>query len=139
VVSTLEGLRDETPTDTALNAVDVNDPRPWRAAFEAGVDSPLEHRCLKLLEGAGLTPQKQFSFQADGRLVTIADFAFPEQRLAIYVDGASIHLGEVLCRDRRIEQRLKELKPPWTVLRLRRKDIDLAAQDTMAKVRSLLG
>ena len=39
----------------------------------------------------------------NGRLVTIADFAFPEQRVAIYVDGASIHLGEVLCRDRRIE------------------------------------
>lgn len=138
-VSTLEGLRDETPTVAALNAVDVNDPRPWRAAFEAGVDSPLEHRCLKLLESAGLTPRKQFPFQADGRLVTIADFAFPEQRVALYVDGASIHLGEVLCRDRRIEQRLNELNPPWTVLRLRRRDIDLAAQETVAKIQSLLG
>src|SRR5512142_577827 len=44
-VSTLEGLRQEAPTPVPLNAVDVNDPRPWRAAFEAGVASPLEHRC----------------------------------------------------------------------------------------------
>jgi len=139
VLSILEGLRDETPTVAPLNAVDANDPRPWRAAFEVGVGSPLEHRCLQLLESAGLTAQKQFPFQNDGRLITIADFAFPEQRVAIYVDGASIHLGEVLCRDRRIEKRLKELNPPWHVLRLRRRDIDLLAEDTLVKIRILLG
>jgi hypothetical protein len=138
VVSTLEGLRDEGPVAAPLGAVDVNDPRPWRAAFEAGVGSPLEHRCLLLLQSAGLAPQKQFPVQSGGRLVTIADFAFPEQRVAIYVDGASIHLGQVLCRDRRIEHRLQQGGQPWSVLRLRRRDIDLSPQQTVAKIQSLL-
>jgi hypothetical protein len=139
VVSTLEGLRDQAPTAAPLDAIDVNDPRPWRVAFEAGVASPLEHRCLQLLERAGLAPAKQFPIQAGGNLVTVADFAFPDKRVALYVDGASIHLGEVLCRDRRIEQRLKEMRPPWSVLRLRRRDIDLSGEETMRRIRTLLG
>jgi replicative superfamily II helicase/very-short-patch-repair endonuclease len=139
VISTLEGLREETPTSVPLDAADLNDPRPWRAAFDAGVGSPLEHRCLQLLENAGFAPEKQFPILTGGRLITIVDFAFPDQRLAIYVDGASIHLGEVMCRDRRIEHRLKEMEPPWSVLRLRRKDIDFSGQDTLAKIRMLLG
>jgi very-short-patch-repair endonuclease len=138
VVSALEGLRDEIPAVLPLDAVDVNDPRPWREAFEAGVDSPLEHRCLLLLNSAGLTPQKQYSIQSGGRLITIADFAFPEQRLAIYVDGASIHLGQVLCRDHRIEHRLQQLNEPWSVLRLRRRDIDFLPQETLARIQARL-
>ena len=51
-----------------------------------------EHRCLLLLQSAGFAPRKQFPIQSGGRLVTIADFAFPDQRVAIYIDGASIHL-----------------------------------------------
>jgi very-short-patch-repair endonuclease len=138
VISTLEGLRDEGPVVVPLDAVDLNDPRPWRAAFEAGVGSPLEYRCLQLLQSAGLAPQKQFSIQSGGRLITIADFAFPDQRLAIYVDGASIHLGQVLCRDHRIEYRLKQLDEPWSVLRLRRRDIDLSPKETLAEIQSRL-
>jgi hypothetical protein len=138
VVSTLEGLRDEGAVAVPLDAVDVNDPRPWRAAFEAGVGSPLEHRCLLLLQSAGLAPQKQCAIQSGGRLITVADFAFPDQRVAIYVDRASIHLGQVLCRDHRIEHRLSHMSQPWSVLRLRRRDIDQSAQDTLAKVHALL-
>jgi very-short-patch-repair endonuclease len=70
--------------------------------------------------------------------VSQADFAFPDQRMAVYVDGASIHLGQVLCRDHRIEYRLKQLEQPWSVLRLRRQDIDLSREETLAKIRSLL-
>jgi replicative superfamily II helicase len=139
VVSTLEGLRDEVPAAVPLDAVDVNDPRPWRAAFEAGVGSPLEHRCLLLLQSAGLAPRRQFPIQSGGRLITIADFAFPDRRVAIYIDGASIHLGQVLCRDQRIEHRLGQLDLPWSMLRLRRRDIDLAPQQSLVKLRSLLG
>jgi hypothetical protein len=137
VISTLEGLRDEAPTALPLDAIDINDPGPWRAAFDAGVASPLEYRCLRLLEGAGLSPHKQFVIQSSGRLITIADFAFPDRRAAIYVDGASIHLGDVLCRDHRIEHRLQQLNPSWKVLRLRRRDIDGSPRETVAKVRSL--
>jgi hypothetical protein len=62
----------------------------------------------------------------------------PRPAVAIYVDDASIHLGEVLCRGQRIEHRLKGLDQPWTVLRLRRRDIDKEAQNTTANIRSLL-
>jgi hypothetical protein len=102
------------------------------------VGSPLERRCLLLLRSAGLAPLKQLSMQSGGRLLTIADSAFPGQRVAVYVDGASIHLGQVLCRDHRIEYRLDQLDQPWSVLRLRRRDIDLSPRETLAKVQSLL-
>jgi very-short-patch-repair endonuclease len=128
----------EVPVVVPLDAIDVNDPRPWRTAFEAGVGSPLEYRCLLLLQSAGLTPQKQFPIQNGEQLITIADFAFPDQRVAIYVDGASIHLGQVLCRDHRIEHCSRLLDQPWSVLRLRRKDIDFSPQQTLAEIQSLL-
>jgi hypothetical protein len=47
--------------------------------------------------------------------------------------------GEVLCRNRRIEHGLNQLAPPWTVVRLRRKDIDLSGEQTVERVRALLG
>jgi hypothetical protein len=58
--------------------------------------------------------------------------------VALYVDGASIHLGQVLCRDHRVGHRLEQLSPPWSVLRLRRRDIDLSPQESLAKIESLL-
>jgi very-short-patch-repair endonuclease len=98
--------------------------------------SPLEYRCWTLLQAAGLAPVKQYPIAdpATGRLVTIADFAFPDRRVAIYVDGMSIHLGEVLRRDRRIEERLAGMTPPWRVLRLGRRDIDRDTQHTVERV-----
>ena len=139
VVSTLEGLREDTPVAMPLSEADVNDPRPWREAYDAGVGSPLEYRCLRLLEKEGLKPTKQFPIsEAGGRVFTIADFAFPDRRLALYVDGASIHLGGVLRRDRRIEERLREMQPPWTVIRLGRRDIDGNPQATAERIVSAL-
>jgi len=35
-----------------------------------------------------------------GRPITVVDFAVPERRLAIYVDGASVHMGMNLRRNR---------------------------------------
>jgi hypothetical protein len=140
VVSTLEGLREERPQALPLTEADRNDPAPWREVFEAGVGSPLELRCLRLLEQAGLTPQKQFTIldPASGRVLTVADFAFPDNRVAIYVDGASIHLGAVLRRDRRIEQRLSEAKPAWRVLRFGRRDIDGRPAELIGRVQAAL-
>jgi hypothetical protein len=140
VTATLEGLREDAPRPVPLDAADVNDPRPWREAFEAGVGSPLEYRCWMLLQAAGLTPLKQFPIAdpTTGRLITIADFAFPDRRVAVYVDGVSIHLGEVLRRDRRIEERLKGMTPPWTVVRLSRRNIDGEQQHTIGRVTAAL-
>jgi very-short-patch-repair endonuclease len=57
------------------------------------------------------------------RPITIADFAVPEKRLAIYVDGAAFHVGERLRRDRWIRERLRNGEPPWEVVELRAVDL----------------
>jgi len=141
VTSTLEGLRHDPPEAIALSAQDLHDPRPWREAFEAGVGSPLELRCWTHMQAAGLSPAKQHPIHdpETRRLLTIADFAFPDDQVAVYVDGASIHLGHVLRRDRRIEQRLRGMEPPWTVIRLDRRQIDLHSQEMVDRIRTALG
>jgi hypothetical protein len=73
VVSTLEGLREEAPSAVALTKADLNDPRPWLEAFDAGVGSPLEYRCLMLLKVAGLNPLKQFPIAAGSGRNSAAD------------------------------------------------------------------
>ena len=59
--------------------------------------------------------------------------------MAVYVDGVSIHLGEVLRRDRRIEERLKGMTPPWTVVRLSRRNVDGEPQHTIERVAAVIG
>jgi hypothetical protein len=59
--------------------------------------------------------------------------------VAVYVDGASIHVGNVLRRDRRIEQRLQSLEPPWTVVRLDRRQIDHRPGEMLEWIRKALG
>jgi very-short-patch-repair endonuclease len=53
----------------------------------------------------------------------VPDFAFPNNRLAIYVDGLSFHKGDRLRRDRAIEQKLRNLLPPWEIVRITAKDL----------------
>lgn len=55
--------------------------------------------------------------------ISIADFAVPEKRLVIYVDGAAYHVGERLRRDRWIREKLRNGSPPWTVVELRVGDL----------------
>ena len=118
------GLAQEAPTPQALNAIDLNDPVPWREAFAAGCASPLEYRFLKLFEASGLNPVKQYPIGEEGkRAFTVADFAFPEKRIAIYVDGAAFHTADRLRRDSAIERRLQNMTPPWKVVRMRARDM----------------
>jgi hypothetical protein len=56
-------------------------------------------------------------------LISIADLAVPERRLAIYVDGAAFHAGSNLRRDRFIRNRLRNGNPPWRVVELRAADL----------------
>jgi len=58
----------------------------------------------------------------------VADFAVPASRLAIYVDGASIHAGHVLRRDRFIRGRLRDCDKPWKVVELRASDLRRGAE-----------
>jgi len=51
----------------------------------------------------------------------------------------SIHLGNVLRRDRRIEERLAAMEPAWTVLRFGRKHLDGSPEKLIAEVKASLG
>jgi very-short-patch-repair endonuclease len=141
VTSTLEGLRQDPPEAIATSAQDLNAPAPWREAFEAGVGSPLEWRCWTHMQAAAFSPARQHPIPdpQTRRLLTIADFAFPDHRVAVYVDGASIHVGNVLRRDRRIAQRLQSLEPPWTIIRLDRRQIDHRPGEMVERIRTALG
>lgn len=126
----LESLAADTPVTRPLETGDLDDPRPWLEAFAAGVGSPLELKFLRLFEKHGFHPQKQVPVAVrDGdAAISIADFAVPERRLAIYIDGASFHVGANLRRDRQIRERLRNGDPPWRIEELRVSDLALGAE-----------
>ena len=126
-MDSLEMLAAMPASERPLQTSDTDDPRPWLEAYAAGVGSPLEYRFLRLFEQHGFHPAKQVpvSPSEGAPAISIADFAVPESRLAIYVDGASFHVGENLRRDRSIRLRLREGNPPWIVEELRAIDLGL--------------
>jgi very-short-patch-repair endonuclease len=90
----------------------------WEEARREGCVSPAELRLLKALRAAGLPePQKQFEVKDEqGEIVTVADFAYPEQRLLIYVDGLAFHSAlPKRLHDARITRWLQ--RHDWKVLR----------------------
>lgn len=113
----LEALASSQPVQKPLTSGDIDDPGPWLEAYAAGVGSPLELKFLKLFEEHGFHPEKQVPIALrDGeKPITVADFAVPENRIAIYVDGSAFHVGQNLRRDRFIRNRLRQTKPPWRV------------------------
>jgi hypothetical protein len=121
----LESLAAEAPSPRPPMVGDLDDPQPWIEAYQAEVGSPLELRFLRLFEAHGFQPQKQVPVApVDGeRFISVADFALTEQRLAIYIDGASVHTGHVLRRDRYIRDRLRNGSPPWRIVELRAADL----------------
>jgi hypothetical protein len=125
IVGDLEQLAEAAPRLLPAERGDDNDPGPWLEAFAAGVGSPLELRFLRLFEQHGFSPDRQVPVApAEGALpISIADFAVPERRLAIYVDGAAFHVGARLRRDRLIRNRLREGPLSWDVVELRASDL----------------
>jgi hypothetical protein len=128
IIGDLEQLAEAPPQALPLERGDTFDPRPWLEAFAAGVGSPLELRFLRLFEQHGFHPERQVPVApADGLPpISIADFAVPSRRLAIYVDGAAFHLGARLRRDRIIRNRLREGPAHWNVVELRASDLGRA-------------
>jgi hypothetical protein len=124
-VPALEALAGDAPEPRPGQLGDIDDPKPWLEAYAAGVGSPLELKFWKLFEAHGFHPEKQVPVApSDGEAaISIADFAVPERRLAIYVDGAAFHVGANLRRDRAIRERLRNGAPGWTVVELRAKDL----------------
>lgn len=125
IMPALEELASATPTSRPLETGDIDDPKPWLEAYAAGVGSPLELAFLRLFEKHGFHPKKQVPVAptAAELPISIADFAVPERRLAIYIDGAAFHVGQRLRRDRFIRDRLRSGDPPWRVEELRARDL----------------
>ena len=117
-METLEVLASAAPR--ALPVDRVKDSRAWLDAWSAGVGSPLELAFLRAFEAKGLVLTKQLPIAAapGERAFTVADFALPEQRVAIYVDSRAFHVGSNLRRDQAIRDRLRAMVPPWRVERL---------------------
>jgi hypothetical protein len=121
----LDELASTAPLSRPLETGDIDDPTPWLEAYAAGVGSPLELKFLRLFERYDFRPQKQVHIaDAPGAPpISVADFAVPERRLAIFVDGAAFHIGHRLRRDRHIRKRLREGNPPWRVEELQARDL----------------
>jgi hypothetical protein len=121
----IEALAASKTSSRPLETGDIEDPRPWLEAYAAGVGSPLELTFLRLFEKHGFTPEKQVPVAPESgqASISVADFAVPERRLAIYIDGAAFHTGQNLRRDRYIRERLRNGNPPWTVIELRATDL----------------
>jgi hypothetical protein len=135
-VPSLHAIAETAPTIAPPGATD--DPRPWLEAYAAGVGSPLELKFLRLFESHGLSLIKQHPVSVSGSAgpISIADFACPESRVAVYVDGASVHVGHRLRRDRYIRSALQTASPAWNVVELRAADLQ-RADEVVGSLRAL--
>ena len=109
-----------------------------RASVKRAPDSAAQHRLLMLLRDAGLPdPIPQFRVSRGGRFLARVDFAFPQQRVAVEVDGFRWHSDPHTFRsDRRRANRLVEAG--WIVLRTTVGELDEGANDLLRQLRQLL-
>ncbi|MGH7728732.1 MAG: DEAD/DEAH box helicase [Vulcanimicrobiaceae bacterium] len=90
----------------------------WERARAEGCDSPAELRLLEALRAADVQePEKQYRIdRSPGHVLTVADFAWPEQRLLVYVDGLAFHnTRRQRIHDARQQRALQDLG--WRVSR----------------------
>jgi very-short-patch-repair endonuclease len=73
--------------------------------------SPIEAKLYEAMCREDLSPVPQFRIED-----YIADFAFPDVKIAIEADGAAFHTGERRERDRKRDWRLRT-QVGWTVMR----------------------
>lgn len=102
-------------------------------------ESILEDRFIRILFDGGLQlPETQFHvFDKGGRFVCRADFAYPEYRLLIELDGRSYHSDSgAFQRDRDKQNRTQELG--WRTLRFTWDDVHRNPEHAKATVASFL-
>ena len=80
-------------------------------------ESVLETRFLQLVRSAGLPePVAQYEIRINDKIIARLDFAYVDRRIAIELDGAAYHSGQLAeKRDRQRDNRLGVLG--WRVLR----------------------
>ncbi|MDK9701461.1 MAG: DUF1998 domain-containing protein, partial [bacterium] len=124
-IDTIEELAQLPTIERKLETGDINDPRPWLAAYSEGMGSPLEAKFWAEFVKLGFKLEKQYPIFIEGspKALTIADFAVPEKRIAMYIDGTTFHVGQNLRRDRFIREKLRGLALPWRVIVLQLRDI----------------
>jgi very-short-patch-repair endonuclease len=105
-----------------------------RAGIGAAPDSVLEVRALQLLRAAGLPePKLQWQVRHAGRLCAVVDFAWPERRIALEVDGFRWHSDPgTFVRDRRRCNQLQELG--WLVFRTTFTEVEEGAPDLWRQI-----
>jgi very-short-patch-repair endonuclease len=83
-------------------------------------------------------PVSQFPIRKDGRLLGIADFAWPLHRLVVEIDGYAYHSDKTaFVRDRRRQNDL--VVEGWRVLRFAALDVTSRPEAVIAAVRVALG
>lgn len=109
--------------------------RGWNAATE----SVLEDRfCEVILEGGLPMPVAQYTVHdADGGFVCRADFAYPEQRLLIELDGAAYHSHALAFQSDRTKQNRSSLLG-WRTLRYTWQDVVERPYLIIAQIREAL-
>lgn len=99
--------------------------------------SPLEVRLAQRIARSGLPPPtRQHEVRVHGRRYYL-DFAWPEVRVAVEVDGYRWHSSRTAWeRDR---ARLRELRRAgWTVVQATKEDVDAAFDRLLSELRSLI-
>jgi very-short-patch-repair endonuclease len=99
-------------------------------------DSALEVKLLRVLRSAGLPePVAQFHVRDRGRVIARVDFAYPEYKLAIEVDGYEFHSRKADWQRDRTVQNALTLRG-WRVLRVTNEDVDRHPNDVIDQVRA---
>ncbi len=128
-----------TTTGTTRPSQSVMEGPEWGAARREGCGSPQELRLLLAIRQAGLPePQKQFRITNDaGHLITQADFAYPDRRLLIYVDGLAFHSSiRMRIHDARQTNQLQNMG--YRVLRFIGTQIMSSATECISQIRTAL-
>lgn len=101
-------------------------------------ESHLEVKLSRLIRQSGLPePVKQFEVREGGKFIARLDFAYPERRLAIEVDGFGWHSStRQLQRDRQRQNALVIRK--WKIARFASDDIKHHPYRVIEEIRALL-
>jgi len=111
----------------------------WEEARQEGCESPQELRLLKEMRKAGLPePEKQYLVTSDsGWTITKADFAYPQQRLLIYVDTLAFH-SSLKMRVHDIYQTNQLQNMGYRVLRFMSSQINSSPSKCVSQIRAAL-
>lgn len=101
-------------------------------------ESPLETRFIRLIRGTGIrVPVSQYEIRSCGRLLARVDFAYPEARVAIEIDGYRWHSGR-LRWEKDLARRNALTAVGWRVLHVTSTDLDERPDDIIDMVAGAL-